>query len=395
MKVDPELIKDIRKYGAFDISACFNCGNCTAVCPLAKEDAQFPRQMIRRAHLGDKKALLTAKSAWMCYYCGECSRTCPREAKPGAFMAAARRYAIANADITGLTKLLFKYPVFNFLFMTALAVFFAFFMYANRLAGRAQGKIIEVFSIPYELIHVLGIVLLSAAGATLLAGLLIITLRAGDIGDLMKIYNESKAPGKGLKFLAGFIGTAFGSVMREMFVFQKFQECDEEKKEIPLPFRPWFLHACVAWGFMGLFGATVIDFLFKDPALRVAIWYPPRLLGTISGLFLIYGSTAIIINRLRQKEINYSNGTFSDWWLILALWFIGVTGFMLELLVYFPKTGQNTADILFLIHVAPAMELVVMAAFTKLAHVFYRMHALFVYELMNKFKGLVSEKVQS
>jgi len=386
MKVNPELIKDIRKYGAFDISACFNCGNCTAVCPLAMEDTPFPRYLIRRAHVGDKKALLTAKGTWMCYYCGECSKTCPREAKPGAFMAAARRYAIANADATGITKLLYKYPVFNFIFMSALALFFALFMYANRLADRAHGKIIEVFNIPYELIHVLGVVLLSAAGVTMLLGILIITLRAGEISKLGLIYKESKAPGKGIKFIIEFIRTAFVSVMQEMFAFKRFRDCDEEKKEIPLMFKPWFLHACVAWGFMGLFGATLIDFLFKDPAMLVALWYPPRLLGTISGLFLIYGSTAIIINRLRQKEINYSNGTFSDWWFIFTLWFIGVTGFILEVLVYMPKIDQNTADILFLVHVAPAMELVAMAAFTKLAHVFYRMHALFIYELTSNFK---------
>ena len=63
---------------------------------------------------------------------------------------------------------------------------------------------------------------------------------------------------------------------------------------------------------------------------------------------------------------------------------------MLEVLVYLPKAGQNMADMLFLAHVAPAMELVVMAAFTKLAHVFYRMHALIIYELRERLKSQVS-----
>lgn len=392
MKVNPELIKDIRKYGAFDISACFNCGNCTAVCPLAKEDAPFPRHLIRRAHVGDKKALLTAKGTWLCYYCGECSKTCPREAKPAAFMAAARRYAIANADFTGITKLLYKYPVFNFLFMTAMAVVFALFMFSNRLEHRLGHKIIEVFNIPFELIHTIGIVVIAIASLTLIVGMLIITLRAGEIQTLFGIYRESKAPGKGMKFIFELIKTTFISVMREMFIFKRFRDCDEEKKHIPLLFKPWFLHGTVAWGFMGLFSATILDFLFKDPQLLVSLWYPPRLIGTISGVLLMYGSTAIMINRLRQNEIAYANSTYSDWWFLMTLWFIGLTGFVLEVIVYLPKMDQLTADILFLAHVAPAMQLVVMAAFTKLAHVFYRMHALVVYELISNFKSQIPGK---
>jgi ferredoxin len=378
IKVNPELIKDVKKYGAFDISACFNCGNCTAVCPLAKEDAPFPRHLIRRAHVGDQKALLTAKGTWLCYYCGDCSKTCPRDAKPAAFMAAARRYAIAKSDVTGLTSLFYKHPVLNFLLMTALVLFFALFMYGNRLQSRGVGTAIEVFNMPYEFIHTLGIVIMTVAGITLLSGMLMITLRAGEIGTLRRIFKEGVAPRKAVASIFVFIKTAFAFVMQEMLAFKRFRECDAEKKERPLLLKPWFLHGAVAWGFMGLFGATVMDLLFKDAEALVSFWYPPRLLGTLSGLFLIYGSTVIIINRLRQKEVSYSNGTFSDWWFILMLWFIGMTGFMLEVLVYLPEPDRVTADVLFLAHVAPSMALVVMAAFTKLAHIFYRLQALFV-----------------
>ncbi|HRU38724.1 MAG TPA: 4Fe-4S dicluster domain-containing protein [Candidatus Goldiibacteriota bacterium] len=391
MKVNPELIKDVRKYGAFDVSKCFNCGNCTAICPLAKEDAPFPRYLIRRAHLGDKKALLTAKGTWLCYYCGECSKTCPREAKPGAFMAAARRYSIANADLTGITKLLYKYPVFNFLFMTAMALFFALFMYANRLEHRLGHKIIEIFHIPYELIHSIGIIIMAIAAVTLLAGMLIIAFRASEIKDVFAVIGELGRKKTPIKAFAEAFRSAFTTVMREMFAFKRFRECDEEKKELPLYRKPWFLHAMTAWGFMGLFSATLLDFAFKDPELLVAIWYPPRLIGTISGLMLMYGASMIIINRLKKSGVSYDNSTYSDWWFIITLWFIGLTGFVLEILVYLPKVDQKTADILFLVHVAPAMQLVVMAAFTKLAHVFYRTHALVVYELISNFKLQISK----
>ena len=41
MRVDTSVLQDMKRYGAFDIDACFNCGNCTAVCPLS-EDSTSP-----------------------------------------------------------------------------------------------------------------------------------------------------------------------------------------------------------------------------------------------------------------------------------------------------------------------------------------------------------------
>lgn len=381
IKVNPELIKDIKKYGAFDVSACFNCGNCTAICPLSTEKYSFPRQMIRSASIGDEKTILSKKEMWLCYYCGECSKTCPREAKPAAFMAAARRYAIAKADLTGITGLLYKYPIFNFIFMSIMAIAFGLFMYANRVEARSTEKIIEIFNIPYHLIHTIGLVVIVLATLTLLSGMFIIALREIDVKYIFEYLKKNKKLLFDLKYIFKLVKNVISTVGQEMFAFKRFRECDEEKKEIPFMLKPWFLHATVAWGFMGLFLSTVIDFLFKDPAIKVALWYPPRFLGIVSGIVLLYGATVIIIKRLNVKEVNYANSTFSDWWFIGNLWFIGLTGFVLTVLVYLPSVNQKTADILFIFHVAPAMQIVVMAAFTKLAHVFYRTQALVVHNL--------------
>jgi len=121
-RIDTTLLPEIVKYGAADVTACFNCGNCTAVCPLADNDAVFPRRLIRYAQLGMKERLAASKDLWMCYYCGECSATCPRQAEPGEFMAAARRFAIAQYDVTGLARLLYKSDWFNVLFTVFLTV---------------------------------------------------------------------------------------------------------------------------------------------------------------------------------------------------------------------------------------------------------------------------------
>jgi len=127
--VDLGLYPELQRYGATDMSACFSCGNCTAICPLSENDATFPRRMIRYAQVGMKDALLSSKELWSCYHCGECSDSCPTEADPGEFMAAARRYAIANYDATGLARLMYLWPALGTVFALALAAFFALFMY--------------------------------------------------------------------------------------------------------------------------------------------------------------------------------------------------------------------------------------------------------------------------
>ena len=43
-------------FGAFDIDACFNCGNCTAVCPLSEADASLPAAHDPLGQLGQGRA---------------------------------------------------------------------------------------------------------------------------------------------------------------------------------------------------------------------------------------------------------------------------------------------------------------------------------------------------
>ena len=51
-RVDRNLYPELQRFGATDISACFNCGVCSAICPLSADGASFPRRMSRYAQLG-------------------------------------------------------------------------------------------------------------------------------------------------------------------------------------------------------------------------------------------------------------------------------------------------------------------------------------------------------
>ena len=100
-RADPDLLFELKKYGAVNIESCFNCGTCTAICPLTSDEHPFPRNMIRLVQLGLKDRLMESTDPWLCYYCGECTETCPREAEPAETMMSLRRWLTAQYDPSG------------------------------------------------------------------------------------------------------------------------------------------------------------------------------------------------------------------------------------------------------------------------------------------------------
>ena len=109
MNADPAVREEIKRFstGTVNPENCFQCGSCTAVCPLSKDNNVFPRKTIRNIQLGLKDRLLESSEPWLCYYCGDCSATCPRDANPGELMMGTRRYLTSRYDWTGLSGRLY------------------------------------------------------------------------------------------------------------------------------------------------------------------------------------------------------------------------------------------------------------------------------------------------
>ena len=373
---DLGLYPELQKYGATDMSACFSCGSCTAICPLSENDATFPRRMIRYAQVGMKDALLSSKELWSCYHCGECSDSCPTKADPGEFMAAARRYAIASYDATGLARLMYLWPALGTAFALALAAFFALFMYTAH--GPQSSESLAIFDfIPEPLIHNMGIVVMVLL---FLAGLVGVARMARAIGRREGVGWRSVFGGRTALTRSG--RALWSSVGSESLGQARFRaECETEKEAVALYRRRWFVHAMVLWGFLGLLAATVLDYGLdilgvKATGTPVPIWYPVRLLGTVAGVMLVYGASLMILDRLRASSSSVARSTTADWTLLALLWITGVTGFGLELALYLPEPPP-WGYWAFLFHVAIAMELVLLAPFMKLAHAVYRPVALF------------------
>jgi heterodisulfide reductase subunit C len=61
---------------------CYQCGKCTAGCPLAAEMDFAPNQIVRLLQLGFpelEKEALGALSIWLCLTCETCAARCPKE----------------------------------------------------------------------------------------------------------------------------------------------------------------------------------------------------------------------------------------------------------------------------------------------------------------------------
>jgi hypothetical protein len=232
--------------------------------------------------------------------------------------------------------------------------------------------------IPAELIHDLGLAIIIAvalAGAVGLATMAARLLRAG----------RARRPGP----RAGAVGRALWSSLAVESLGQKRfrEECDADAAgdagaaAVPWFRRRWFVHAMIVWGFLGLLAATALDYGLdlagiKPTGTPVPIWYPVRLLGTVAGLALVWGSTVAIIRRVRRSDRYSSRSRASDWLFLVLLWVTGVSGFAIELALYLPD-APAWGYWVFLFHVAIAMELVLLAPFMKLAHAVYRPVGLF------------------
>ncbi len=381
--VTPGLLSDLARFGATDVSACFSCGTCTAVCPLVDNDATFPRRIIRYGQLGLRDELLSSKELWTCYHCGLCTESCPQSADPAQYMAAARRYAIAGYDRTRLARTLYTHPVVGAGVATVLAGVFALFLYAFH--GERSTTSFQLFRfIPEGVVHWTGVAVMVLVALAALSG--IVTMVAG----------IARKEGVAWRDVWGRVGRGHGwsavwsaGAVESLGQRRYREDCAEAQIDRePLYRRRWFIHAMTMWGFTGLLLATMSDYALSVVGLRRTgtpepIWYPVRLLGTVAGVMLVYGVTLMLVNRLGHLNRASRESAASDWLFLTLLWVVAVSGFLVELSLYV-GTAPAWGYWIFLFHVSVALDLLVLLPFMKFAHALYRPVALFFHSLASQ-----------
>ena len=75
-------------------SRCYQCGKCSAGCPMAGETSLRPHDVMRLVNLDQRERLLTNESIWLCLTCETCTERCPNGCDPARTIDALREMAL-------------------------------------------------------------------------------------------------------------------------------------------------------------------------------------------------------------------------------------------------------------------------------------------------------------
>jgi len=87
------------------VERCYQCGKCTAGCPVA-EDMDMPaNQVIRLVQLGQGELALESEAIWLCLGCETCTARCPREVDLAGIMDALRELSMERNPAKAARKI--------------------------------------------------------------------------------------------------------------------------------------------------------------------------------------------------------------------------------------------------------------------------------------------------
>jgi heterodisulfide reductase subunit C2 len=90
LKTEDDIILEIKAISGEDVRACYQCGKCTAGCPLASAMDLMPNQILRLLQLGEHEQVLKSRTIWQCASCLTCAARCPKKVDPARVMDALR-----------------------------------------------------------------------------------------------------------------------------------------------------------------------------------------------------------------------------------------------------------------------------------------------------------------
>jgi len=341
---------------ASDLSLCYQCGTCTAVCPVSTADNPFPRKEMVWVQWGLKEQALGNASIWLCHQCGTCNAYCPRDAKPSNVMAALRDDSITHYAVPAFMGRALAEPRFlPLLFAIPLVIFLAILGGLGHLGGLPEGRIVFSKLLP-----------IMAIEATFVAaiGLALVGAAAGGI-RYWRAMNRT-APVSGAR--AGLVG-----VLREIFAHRQFAKCTGDAPGTRATHKEHLPHAHMAvfYGFLGLVvttasvGIGIYAFGYLTPW---PFWHPVKILGNLSGIAVVVAVTLFLWRRIADARAA-GKSTYSDWLFLAVLGLTTLTGFGCQ---WLRLADVRVAYPLYVVHLMFVFFLLVYVPYSKLAHVLYR-----------------------
>jgi len=90
---DQDFISQVEQQSGQNLSLCYQCGNCTAGCPVTFVYDIPVHQIMRLLQAGQKEAVLSCRSLWLCASCQSCTTRCPNSIDVAHIMDTLRHMA--------------------------------------------------------------------------------------------------------------------------------------------------------------------------------------------------------------------------------------------------------------------------------------------------------------
>jgi len=343
-KINPAFGKELNKYGALNFNACYNCGNCTAVCSLSTENDSFPREMVRLSTLGLEDDIIASLKPWECYYCGECSTNCPQEANPGELMMSLRRWLTSKYDWTGLSGLMYKSLSLSLgAFILAFAAVIAF-----------------AFSVGFELEKMVHFGHYFEMIAIATVGVVILLPNVVRMWWFTILKPDTKVP------LVNYI-KATGELFVHMFTQKKALGCDDNQ------FR-WFEHFILVLAYLSLLFTTVFLDWFASTNMFIIV------LGYVESVIIFIVTIDFVSGRIKKNKAVSKNSQPSDWFFVIWLLLMGLTAMLVRLFIDLQILEMNKW--LYLVHLTILVQwALIIVPFGKWTHFLYRSFAMYFEKL--------------
>ncbi|MFW0858739.1 MAG: 4Fe-4S dicluster domain-containing protein [Dehalococcoidia bacterium] len=98
-KLHGSFVVKVEEISGQDLLSCYQCGKCSAGCPMSFAMDILPNQIIRLAQLGMEAEIAESKAIWLCATCITCIARCPRGCDLSRVIEALRLLTLRkNAD---------------------------------------------------------------------------------------------------------------------------------------------------------------------------------------------------------------------------------------------------------------------------------------------------------
>jgi heterodisulfide reductase subunit C len=92
----PTVPKEAGALSGLHLADCYQCGKCSAGCPVAEQMDLLPNQLVRLAQMGRLDRALKCEAIWKCVSCMTCSARCPQSVDCAGVMDALREMAVTE-----------------------------------------------------------------------------------------------------------------------------------------------------------------------------------------------------------------------------------------------------------------------------------------------------------